>query len=196
MRQDDIKLNEAYSQIHSDPETLEEGILDRMGARLGSVGAAAAQRLGNVGAAWRGDTAGMVSHKGVYQDEKQKRIVISLVKAALNDISKLGLFGAGYTPTPEDTKDLTDLFNQFIADKRGSGLATPTSGADKIVYNPKTGKPKNVGFSTGHRFKGVSYTFSGTKGWVDGSGVAVSPELQKAITEDLLRANPKAVEIR
>jgi hypothetical protein len=194
MRQDDIKLNEAYSQVHTSSETLEEGILDRMGARLGSVGAAGKQLVGNLGKTLRGDTAGMVSHKGVYQDEKQKRIVASLVKAALNDISKLGLFGAGYAPTPEDTKDLTDLFDQFVADKRGSGLATGAG----VKYDPKTGRPDVVipdPKNLNHRYKGNVYKFEFTNGWKL-NGKVVDPTLQKEITEDMFRTAPSKIQIR
>jgi hypothetical protein len=191
MRQDDIKLNEAYSQVHTSSETLEEGILDRMGARLGSVGAAAAQRLGNVGAAWRGDTAGMVSHKDVYQNEKQRRIVTSLVKAALNDISKLGLFGDGYVATPDDTKDLTDLFNQFVADKRGSAAPATT----KVKYSAKGIPSIIVPPKTVHPYKGVKYAWNGIQGWKGGSG-ALTPAQQKEVTDDYIFNNPKGFSLK
>lgn len=192
MRQDDIKLNEAYSQVYTSSETVEEGILDRMGARIGSVGAAAAQRLGNVGAAWRGDTAGMVSHKDVYQNEKQRRIVTSLVKAALNDISKLGLFGDGYAPTPDDTKDLTDLFNQFVADKRGSAAPITTA----VKYSAKGVPNIVVPPSTVHPYKGVKYTWDGIQGWKGSGGTKLTPAQQKEVTDDYIFNNPKGFSLR
>jgi hypothetical protein len=164
-----------------------------MGARIGSVGDTAKQLVGNVGKTLRGDVAGMQSHKGVYQDQKQLRIVQSIVKSALDDIVKLGLLGKGYVAKPEDTKDLTDLLNTFITDKRGSGFETGST----VTYNPKTGKP-NIAIEakdSKYRYNGNVYQFAGINGWTL-KGKTVDAALQKEITEDMLRTAPDKVEIK
>ena len=140
MRKDDQMLNEAYSKIYS--QSLEEGILGRVGARVGAGLGAAGQYAGNVGRSLLGK-ASPVAAGQAYQQNKQANIVASVVKNALNDIQKLGLFPQGYTPTPQDTKDLSDFFNQFITTKAPASDLAPTdsaAGTDPAPTAPANGE--------------------------------------------------------
>jgi len=135
MRKDDQMLNEAYSKIYS--QQLEEGILDRIGARFGAGLGAAGQYAGNVGRSLLGK-ASPVAAGQAYQQNKQANIIKSVVSNALNDIQKLGLFPQGYTATPEDTKQLSDFFNQFITTKAPAPATAPAATTAPTAGTPTT----------------------------------------------------------
>lgn len=139
MRSDDIFLYEAYEKVYQNSETIEEaGLLSRIGARVGAVGGAAKQYGANLANTLAGGGGTGLSSKDAYQQSKQTKIIETLVKDVLTDFQKLGLLGKGYQTTPEDSKKLTDLFNQFLAGKKPTQQAastqTQTSPADKEKY--------------------------------------------------------------
>jgi hypothetical protein len=183
MRQDDINLFEAYTQVvSSDQEQLDEaGMFSRTGTRLGALGGALKQGFNS---AMQGDGVGF---KKAYQTGKQSSILSKLADDTMTNIQKLGLVPMkGRRFTPEDKNELVELMSKFIED-RGGLSSTGEQGV--ALQSPKPDDVVSVGKN--------KYTFNGdSKKWeyayVDSktgkltgttSELKGGPDVQKKLTD-------------
>lgn len=133
MKKDDILLNEAYAKVRND--TIEEaGWIDRQKARLGALGSAARQGIGDVSTALAGKpSAPDAGWRGVYDKSKRDSILNTLVKNINTDLSKMGLFGKkGRTLNANGINRLKGVLdnwlNEIVQGKTASAPAeTPSS---------------------------------------------------------------------
>jgi hypothetical protein len=182
MRQDDINLFEAYSQVvSSEREQLDEaGMLARAGARLGSLGGALKQGFQS---AMQG---GGVGFKKSYQMGKQSSILSKLADETITNIQKLGLVPMnGKRFTPEDKNELVELMSKFIED-RGGLSSTGQQGV--ALLNPKQDDTVLVGKNTyiydqSNRKWDYAYVDSTGKPTGTTSEIKGGPDVQKKLTD-------------
>jgi hypothetical protein len=182
MKQDDINLFEAYSQVvSSEREQLDEaGMLARAGARLGSLGGAIKQGFQS---AMQG---GGVGFKKSYQMGKQSSILSKLADETITNIQKLGLVPMnGKRFTPEDKNELVDLMSKFIED-RGGLSSTGQQGV--ALLNPKQDDTVLIGKNTytyDENERKWNYAFVGSNGKPTGttSEIKGGSDVQKKLTD-------------
>lgn len=181
MRQDDINLFEAYTQVvSSEQEQLDEaGMLARAGTRLGSFGGALKQGLQS---AMQG---GGVGFKKSYQMGKQKSILTKIADETIKNIESLGLVPSGTKLSEQDKTELVDVLNKFI-ENRGGLSSTGQQGI--ALLNPKQDDTVLVGKNTytydeNERKWNYAYVDSAGKPTGTTSEIKGGPDVQKKLTD-------------
>lgn len=183
MKQDDINLFEAYSQvISSEREQLDEaGMLSRAGARIGALTGALKQ---GVKSAIDGGGEGF---KKTYQMGKQQSILSKIADETVKNIESLGLIPAGTKLSPEDKTELVGMLNKFI-ESRGGLSATGQQG--QALENPKAGDTVPIGGNT-YEFDDASRKWEKLLSGGSTQPLNVSDEVQKKITDEWRKIKDK-----
>ena len=147
MKKDDAVLVEMYEKIQKN--TIEEaGWFSRQGARLGAMGGAAKQGLGDVATAMAGKPAAPdAGWRGKYDQGKRENILNTLTKNINNDISKLGLFGKSNSGKQASLgsyglQQLKGLLDQWLTDVTSRNPnGAPASGSPSGTNTPSGTQP-------------------------------------------------------
>ena len=150
MKRDDILLNEAYAKVRND--TIEEaGWIDRQKARLGALGSAAKQGIGDVSTALAGKpSAPDAGWRGVYDKSKKDAILNTLVKNINTDLSKLGLFGKkGRTLNANGINRLKSVLDGWLNEiVQGTKPSTPAASTPEPSSVSAASEPSTPAAST------------------------------------------------